>query len=198
MTLTPAKLRELSSALYQEVRADGYRPDAVVGIATGGVHVVDAMGLTPEVLVTTCRLRRPSSQAKEVGLAQRVLRSLPTPVSDRLRLVEDKWLERKAAVPSEPTTELLNQVERVSMTLEDAHASRILVVDDAVDSGATLKCVLDLLVSRLPHDKEVRSAVLTVTRSADRRCVTPDYALFDSVLLRFPWSNDYKTAAANR
>lgn len=198
MTVTPAKLLELSSSLYREVRSDGFHPDAVVGIATGGVHVVDAMALPPGVVVASCRLRRPSTQAKEASAAQHIIRRLPSVIADRLRLVEDRWLERKPAVPSDPTPELLEQVEQIAQTCEAARASRILVVDDAVDSGATLQCVLQVLGRRLPPGTEVRSAVLTVTRSADRRCVTPDYSLLDSVLLRFPWSNDFKTADATR
>ena len=40
---------------------------------------------------------------------------------------------------------------------------RLLVVDDAVDSGVTLATVIDLLRNTCPDRTEIRSAVITVT-----------------------------------
>jgi hypoxanthine phosphoribosyltransferase len=72
-----------------------------------------------------------------------------------------------------------------------AGVCRILVVDDAVDSGRTLEVVLRWLRGRCP-DAEVRSAVLTVT--TPRPLLIPDFYLYyPDVLIRFPWSLDNKT-----
>ena len=65
---------------------------------------------------------------------------------------------------------------------------RVLVVDDAVDSGVTLDTVFRSLRETAPPDTEVRAAVVTVT--LDRPLIEPDFTLYRGVLCRFPWSFD--------
>ncbi len=68
-------------------------------------------------------------------------------------------------------------------------ARKILVVDDAVDSGYTLSHVLEAVKAVLPAGAEVRSAVITVT--TDDPLVMPDFYLYnDKTLVRFPWAMD--------
>jgi hypoxanthine phosphoribosyltransferase len=66
--------------------------------------------------------------------------------------------------------------------------SRVMVVDDAVDSGVTLAAVLRTLRESCPPGTELRTAAITVTRPSP--AVEPDYALWRGVLCRFPWSFD--------
>lgn len=196
MTVSPDRLVHLSQRLFETSSSGTFRPDSVVGIATGGVHVVEAMGLPEAFPVFTCRLSRPATQTKENASADRVLRRLPTPLANGLRILEDLWLARKPPRPSDPSPTLLAQIDHIAGQLNARDLSRVLVVDDAVDSGSTLLCVLDALRRSLGSDTEVRSAVLTVTRAPAQRCITPDFSLFERVLLRFPWSNDYKPSTA--
>jgi hypoxanthine phosphoribosyltransferase len=65
---------------------------------------------------------------------------------------------------------------------------RVLVTDDAVDSGATLATVLRHIHAVCPPGVEVRSAVITQT--LEQPMIKPNYALFHNVLCRFPWSFD--------
>ena len=64
----------------------------------------------------------------------------------------------------------------------------VLVVDDAVDSGATLRNVISALMDISPNNV-IKTAALTVTRKSP--IVMPDYYLYhDRTLMRFPWSED--------
>jgi hypoxanthine phosphoribosyltransferase len=72
--------------------------------------------------------------------------------------------------------------------LHASRAQRVLVVDDAVDSGVTLATVLRLLRETSPADTELRSAVVTVTLA--QPLAEPDFVLYRGVLCRFPWSFD--------
>ena len=65
---------------------------------------------------------------------------------------------------------------------------RILVADDAVDSGTTLASVLHLLADICPPGTEIRSAAITQTLENPR--ARPDYVLLHGTLCRFPWSFD--------
>ena len=67
---------------------------------------------------------------------------------------------------------------------------KILLTDDAIDSGATMMWVKNQFIEQY-KDLEIKVAVITVT--TPHPLVDADYALYrDRVLVRFPWSNDTK------
>ena len=113
----------------------------------------------------------------------------PRPVVDRLRLAEHMLLTRKTSPPRRPAYQF-DPGEIAELDLWLAKTGRrpaILVIDDSVDTGATLARVLDLLKHRAP-DADLRSAVITVTTASP--LIAPDYTLFRQKLCRFPWSLD--------
>src|SRR5947209_9546720 len=80
---------EVCAELMWRVSRD-HRPDAIVGIRTGGLVVAESMakaaGGDMPVLAVTCR--RPSSRHKpKSSTARRLVAALPRPVLDQLRLV---------------------------------------------------------------------------------------------------------------
>ena len=171
----------LCSRLASEVKASGYTPDIIVGIYQGGAYVAAAMsGIMDRIPVEYVRLSRPSSRWK--SKMRSMLRFLPYTVLDRLRLLESGILSMRRH-PVKDDVELPSQLLARS-------GCNILVVDDAVDSGATLSAVVSAVKRELPMS-QCRSAVLTVTTSAP--LVRPDYMLYDdNTLIRFPWSTDMK------
>jgi hypoxanthine phosphoribosyltransferase len=167
-------------------------PDLVVGIPTGGAYVAEAMTKAVEtdmtVLDLTCR--RPSSKLKKGSPLKKMLTRLPRPVVDQLRVIEHAVLTRK---PARPLVEgyqfLTDELERIAAWFAAAERPpSVLVVDDAIDSGATLLQVTDVLRTMAPHGTTIRSAVVTVT--TDRPLIRPDYTMFHRQLCRFPWSLD--------
>jgi len=63
-----------------------------------------------------------------------------------------------------------------------------LLVDDAVDTGNTLRAIMEFLRRRHGAALQLRSAVITVTSS--RPVMIPDFALHRGLVCRFPWSSD--------
>lgn len=114
---------------------------------------------------------------------------MPRNVVDLLRVIEHHLLsarrKRLAKAPRVDHHEIGTIAELLSQT---AQPHRLLVVDDAVDSGITLATVLELLSEICPAGTEVKSAVITVTLDAPR--AMPDFSLYRGVLCRFPWSFD--------
>lgn len=173
--------------------ATSYNPTLLIGIRTGGLVVADAMAQSvaeapPRVLPLTCR--RPGTAMKSrVPLLHEVLGILPRDAVDVMRIWEHRLLssrrKRLATVPHVDRDEVVAIASAVSETLEP---QRLLVVDDAVDSGVTLATVIELLAANCPATVEIRSAVITVTLDTPR--VMPDFALYRGVLCRFPWSFD--------
>ena len=194
VTLNEGDLREAVLRLWQKVQARGARPDLVVGIATGGL--VCARYLQAEVAVLPVTLRRHGTTAKGRPVVAGLLRRAPYPLTDMLRRAEDFVLAHRAgAVPQDgrmPFAEIGAEVADIAAFVRDRQARRVLVMDDAADSGATLRCVLSALDAALPAEVEVLTAVIAQTR-ADAK-VRADVALYEGVLCRFPWSFDYRGA----
>ncbi len=169
-----------------------FQPDLLIAIPTGGLWVAEAMARSvtravPPILKLTCR--RPSTQAKQGSrLFRTLLTRLPRPVLDRLRLLEH-WLIARRGPPS--TERIFDPAEHAALQswfATSGPAPRILVVDDAVDSGATLAAVLAELRRIAPETASLRSAAVTIT--TPQPLVRPDFALFNRQLCRFPWSMD--------
>lgn len=156
--------------LEQRVLSDGYVPDLIIGIARGGEFVAGRMfeGV-PHVSV---KLQRPQGgeRSQTVG---RFVHAMPRWINNLMRMAESLLLTLKS-----------HHLSRVDLPGGLDGYKRILVVDDAVDSGATLASVIAALGGRC------RTAALTVT-ALRKPLAMPDYYLFNNhTLIRFPWSTD--------
>lgn len=177
MTLDRQAFAEVCGRLESVVADAGFVPDVVLSIAQGGVYVGER--LFQDVPHFGTSLQRPSTRYKRPRL-KAVLRRLPRPVLDALRKAEAMWLGMRKPRPID--------IAQVIIPAEIATGKRILVVDDAVDSGATLDGVVRALCVAAP-DAEVRTAVVTVTTK--QPLIAPDFVIFnDLTLIRFPWSMD--------
>ncbi|MDE5811856.1 MAG: phosphoribosyltransferase domain-containing protein [Muribaculaceae bacterium] len=181
ITLNPNEFTHACVRLQQLIASAGVHPDVVIGIASGGDFVAQEM--FPQLPHSSVTLRRPSTARKERKWVKTVVRALPLWLRDRLRLLEAKRLARKTPKPM--TTESI-QLPDLSL-----NATTILMVDDAVDSGVTLRTVVQAIKQRYPQ-AEVLTAVLNVTTL--NPLIKPDFVLYPQaeVLIRFPWSIDYR------
>lgn len=179
LTLTPDIFRDHCLSLQSAARP--FNPDLIVTIARGGDFVGELM--FPEVTHISVRRQRPSTETKQdLGCLAKIIRKLPVCLRNAIRMAE-----------SACTSSAKHSGAPLSLGDEDAliisKASRILVVDDAVDSGATLAAVIDA-INAIPGNRAVASAAITVTKP--NPLISPDYTLYNNrTLVRFPWSMDY-------
>ncbi len=178
------KCRDLASL----VNAGGVKPCYVIGIRNGGAIVADEISSAfPGAMKGYVASRRPSTAEKKKGgrALRRLFRIMPLAVLDVLRMAESVALrfrkdERRSVEWDEATLALF--------AAHDNEKPCVLLVDDAVDSGYTLRDVALDLMARLPGCRIV-TAALTVT--TPHPVMTADYALYrDNTLVRFPWSID--------
>ena len=190
-TLDQPRFEAACASLMRAVLAK-YVPDLLVGIRTGGFVVAEAMARSiappPPVMPLTCR-RAGTTAKSRIRLLPKLLAVLPQPLVDSLRVTEHRLLlpRRKANVK----VQHIDHAEAAAIgryLANRATPARVLVVDDAVDSGVTLATVLRLLSETCPAQTEFRSAVVTVTLEGP--LAEPDFALYRGVLCRFPWSFD--------
>jgi len=198
-TVGRQEFREGCGQLWDIVQR-AFQPDLVVGIRAGGWWVAEEMKRTRNPLGVqfvplTCR--RPTSDAKGKSRAFKlVLKVLPYFLLDILRYIEyyALTLPRCRAVVKNgagesrvPETSEVDAIRSAAARLRPG--AHVLVVDDSLDSGATLASVIKILRSVLPPDTAVRTAAFTVLGPAP--IVDADFSLYHRINCRFPWSYDF-------
>lgn len=177
-TLYPELFTETCIALRKKVEESGFRPEIAIAIPRAGIWMQEAawqdFPLTPISLI-----RQPKGNLKK--RLSFIIRSLPLAIRDRLRIWEAKRLIKRQTHMSNTGIVLPEMPQNVK---------NILLLDDAVDSGATLKAIVDKIRSTYPT-ADIRTAVITIT-SPDA-VFMPDYYIYnDLTLIRTQWSIDMK------
>ncbi|WP_298459329.1 phosphoribosyltransferase [uncultured Cellulomonas sp.] len=189
--MTQRELRVMCAQLAERIRP--YDPDLVVGIATGGADVAVAIAESlggPRVAIV--KSQRPGTLVKQSRPVAGMLAALPERLANHARWLEVEYRElayylhvrRHGSDQSEPQSRIVDP-EALAETV--AEASRVLVVDDTLDSGQTLRGVVDAVREANPA-ADVHTAVLATTWR--RPPVHPDYVLKPRLLLRLPSSFD--------
>jgi hypoxanthine phosphoribosyltransferase len=119
-----------------------------------------------------------------------MLKHTPYFILDRLRIVEHFVLSSTFGRESEKS-DLTPAIwdDGLPISNDKSQNLNILIVDDAIDTGKTMLCVLQEVKHRCP-DATVKTAVITITTK--KPLVIPNYCLFHLQLFRFPWSADVK------
>ncbi|HEU5048446.1 MAG TPA: phosphoribosyltransferase family protein [Rickettsiales bacterium] len=189
LTLDQQGLKQTAHALAASV--SGFQPNMLIGIRSGGYHVAQLMAESMQgctLLGITCR-RPGTSKKQKSSLLKRLLRKLPHQITDRLRVLEHIVLTqlRPAKVSTViPDASELSEIERELMQRKEG--ARVLIVDDAIDSGATMAYVRTLVNAIANPSAAVKMAAITVTTASP--VTEPDFSLYRYVLCRFPWSLD--------
>lgn len=189
-TLNKSEFEFACAALMHRVLAE-FQPDLLVGIRTGGMVVAEAMAraASPPIAVMPVTCRRAATGVKSrLKVLPTVLGALPRPAVDGLRWLEHHLLTARRRSQSRSQQIDHAEASAVGHHFRSAVAPRVVVVDDAVDSGLTLATVLQLLREVCPAELQFRSAVVTVTLA--QPAIEPDFVLYRGVLCRFPWSFD--------
>ena len=192
VTFNPTLLAEACHQLSCRVKAGGYTPSLLIGIQHGGAEVARRMRNDfPEAAYCEVRLSRPGTRQKSQGLAHRLLQHLPLWICNTLRIVESRvneWLSKG----KEPVRigEIRLPDDVASRLKELGENATVLLVDDAIDTGATIQQARLQLLEQFPGIT-LRVAVITVT--IPQPICDADYCLYHNrTLCRFPWSNDYR------
>ncbi len=194
VTLRQEEFEQSCRQLAKEVGLS-YSPDVIVGILTGGGYIgklfFDELNGDGTKKYFEVEAHRPGYNTKQNSAVKAMLMMMPRVVLDWARILESKVLEhryksRKEIVKREIRVNVPDDVREML-----THGGcKILIVDDAIDSGVTMASVMDFFAREFP-DNAIKTAVITVTTATPT--VDADYSLYnDHVLVRFPWSQDMK------
>lgn len=182
ITVSHNEFDNMCADLHGLVMKSAYDYDVLIGIARAGVYVAEKFDAKEFYIVKSQR----GGTAAKRGMVNSILLKMPAFFNCFLRMAESKILEWKDAF-KRPTLKEVDIDEKLTLRLKEG-GHKVLIVDDAVDSGRSLLSVVEA-VRRISPENIIRTAVITVTRK--KVLIKPDYALFrNSTLLRFPWAGD--------
>ena len=194
VTFNPTLLAEACHQLSCRVKAGGFTPSLLIGIQHGGAEVARRMRNDfPEAAYCEVRLSRPGTEQKSNGLTHRLLQHLPLWMCNTLRIVESRVNEWRSKGKDPVRIGTIRLPQDITSTLSNPSNSSnpsILLIDDAIDTGATIQQARLQLLKQFP-DITIRVAVITVT--IPHPICDADFCLYHNrTLCRFPWSNDYR------
>lgn len=189
-TLDEVGVAASSRSLAQQVAESGFAPTHIVAIANGGIPIARPFNVVfPGAEFVIVTKQRAGTQRKEqsAGFKQLVQQS-PDVVTTLFRRLEhwSRYEERDFA--RNPI--VLPTEDGLVWPALQTTPERIIVVDDAVDTGTSIEFVAASARRRFGPDCAVRTAALTI--SGVNPQARADYALMEGVNIRFFWSKDFK------
>ena len=193
ITLNKPEFESACDALAVKIAETG-DVKALIGVRTGGATVaklvfnyLQQQGKKLEYYEAGAA--RYATAAKNSHGIKNAFKFIPVVFLDWLRIAEHYIvnLRMKLSEDAERSVCLDDRLVDYLNSLEDG---RLFIIDDAIDSGATVKVLRDE-IKLIKPGLEVKVAVLVVTQK--KPLVTPDVCIYRNVLLRFPWSSDFKS-----
>jgi hypoxanthine phosphoribosyltransferase len=183
--------REIFSEKCSELigRID-FRSDLIVGILGGGGYIIDEI-MSEVGLDSTqfelVKLQR-GNKFKSNYIIKSILKFLPYRITNKLRIFESK--KARSSIVDLNLTEVSAESIDFKLNLDSRETVKnILILDDAIDTGRTMFIIKNSL-SKLFPESQVNTAVISWT--LENSIIKPDYYLYKNILVRFPWSLDYK------
>lgn len=191
-TLINEDFSNACQALSQKISAN-FQPDIIIGILTGGGYVGKMIHkcLTKDkpIYYTEVKIQREETLKKEKGILKLILKYLPTFLLNWLRIIESIVLENKSKRNNPKRIGKVILPPDIDSFLRQGN-KKVLLVDDAIDSGATLNLIRNFFFEHYPTS-DIKIAVITVTTKTP--IINADYYIYNNrTLIRFPWSNDIK------
>ena len=182
-TISYADISEICKSLYSSVTSKGFTPDIIIGVKSGGVEIARELYTHFEdkgCELAFCELERVSTKRKK-SILRNYLKFLPAFFLNILRIFEAKFLFKRRNE---------NEYGNIKFSRNVSLYKNILLVDDAIDTGITMKVIKEQLRNLNPTAR-ILIAVVTVT--SHKAILKADLAYFnDETLVRFPWSIDAK------
>lgn len=189
ITLNSEKFISSSHCLY-EMAKKNFKPDILISIATGGDFIAKVILQKNKIDWYSVKKQRASTRSKNLLLGRAimgVIKYFPYRILDILRVFEHQLLMRKVTVMS------YDDIDPAQLSFDEKvlFGRKVLIVDDAVDTGSTLASVKKSVVNAVGSEENVKTAAIVRTFSSP--IIIPDYVCYEMVLVRFPWSKDTKS-----
>ena len=186
ITLNKQAVFNASQIIVKQIRDSLWIPDLVIGIASGGVfiarNIMEIGNFNTEYYEITCR--RISTNRKKRLVLNKYLHLIPKSINNNLRILEhyirlitNNLFQNKSVIDVDENLDIILALQK----------NRILIVDDAVDSGETMNIVRSFIIKN-NATADIKTAAITQTWK--KPLISADYCIYHCILIRFPWSAD--------
>lgn len=184
--------------LSKKISSD-FQPDLIIGILTGGGYVGrkihEHLTQNQKICYTEIKIQREGTSKKGKGFLKLILKYSPTFLLNWMRIIESIMLEKKSKKNNPKREGKIILPPTIDSFLKQGNKN-ILLVDDAIDSGATLNLIKEHIYKNY-QNSNIKIAVITITTK--NPIISADYYIYNNrTLIRFPWSNDIKKKNAKR
>jgi len=173
-TIHLADIDSLTQKLLEHIDQSMYAPDQILYIETGARLLAASLHHKRRIPTLPIVIRRAGSSAK--ARYSFLLRLIPLSILDLLRKLERR---RSTTAPN------IRHIEAAPDA--DFTSKRVLILDDAADSGESLLLARRWAIERGAAESDIRFATISVTQARAREVVS--YWIYPQ-LCRFPWSSD--------
>lgn len=176
LELSEENTREESRKLVQKIKKD-FIPEIVIFVAKGSYYIGDEIAKYFNIPLIEIRAERQKGKLKQIVAP--LLKIIPSSIKKILREFEvksnthKKNSERKVSLEEKYLKELIKY-------------KKVLLVDDSIDTGNTIKQIVDYLKK---YNLEIKIAGLNIF-SLSEEVIKIDYYNYKDTLLNGPWSND--------
>lgn len=174
---TEKKCKEWALEIKKE-----YNPDIIVYVAKAGYLIAEPMKDTLDAKLVGIDATREGNSLKEI--ISPILSILPNFIKKFLRK-----LELKSNIHNKKNNRNITFHESLS-EINSNKKYNILVVDDSVDTGNSMKQIVDVLSKTFSNSK-IKTAALNVW-SQSEKIIFIDYALYRDTVIKTPCSKDSK------
>lgn len=188
LTLNDNQFKTLCGELSDCIASSGFYPNVIIGIINGGAYVANEVAMKfPQARLFNVEISRKTKKAKNSSIVRDIFSIIPIPILNAMRIIESHIARLRnsairygtIAVPDD-IAEMMHQAD-----------CNLLIIDDAIDTGATMMKITAELSAEFPNCS-IRTAVITTT--TEHPSITADYSLYhNNTLIRFPWSIDART-----
>lgn len=181
LELSIEKLNSECEKWALEIQKD-YKTDLIIYIAKGGYLIGKSFKNVFNVPLIGIKAKRRGNKIKDLFMP--LIVKLPKKICNILRLIElktnvhNKCEERKIIIDTN-----INKINKKDIR-------KILIVDDSVDTGHSMKRVHDE-VRKMFLNSEIKLAAMNVWNDS-KKIIDIDYFIYKNVVIRTPMSKDSK------
>ena len=173
-TIAIEDLDNIIDQLYKTIISSNYKADVILYIERAGKVIGEPLATKLSIGALGIKAERSGGKLKRA--LSKHLFFIPKSVIQKI-----KYLELKSNFNS------LNKNRNIIFNENINGLKNILVVDDAIDSGETIKQVVEY-IKNISYAAICRIAVITTT--TDSPLISPDYFIYENTVCNFPWSID--------
>lgn len=179
LTVRLEDIKDIISRIYLQIEEDQFKPEAIVYVGEAPTLLAYELNKYFSIPMYRIEARRAGTRLEEISklILPPILKYLPRTLRDIIRTIKESTLDSYRTNA---------QVLVYFKNRADLHGKRILLLDDAIDTGNTIARCKEYL-AKFDKINSMKIAVVTVTRK--NPIILPDYKVY-SEICQFPWSVD--------